>query len=208
MSVFYEEVRRGKELAKGSRHRKNGSKSRKCSLPSDRLTEKQRKKLNGDIMSYQLKQPKTWEQFKAMPVDIQQEFVMCLQSEFNIGTAQFAAMFGIAKNTFWLHCNKHDLRLKRSGYRMMSIANSMAWGAFLKSGSQAPISDAPDVPTTSTPTQEVSGDTGRSTGSKGMEMSQLHIQFNGVTNPMDLVTILTTLVGGRTGTVTVSFKAE
>lgn len=46
-----------KQLAQQARHRKRGSKSRKCSLPSDNLTKKQWKERNGKTLSINLNQP-------------------------------------------------------------------------------------------------------------------------------------------------------
>lgn len=43
-----------KQLAQQARHRKRGSKSRKCSLPSDSLTKKQWKERNGKTLSINL----------------------------------------------------------------------------------------------------------------------------------------------------------
>ena len=51
-----------------------------CSLPSDTLTEKQRKEKNGEVKSYNITRPMPWHEFKAMPDDLKREFFRNMQS--------------------------------------------------------------------------------------------------------------------------------
>ena len=44
--VFQQDVKERKKMKTGAMHRKCGSKSKKCTLPSDYLTPSQKKKLN------------------------------------------------------------------------------------------------------------------------------------------------------------------
>ena len=60
-----------------------------CSLPSDALTEKQRKEKNGEVKSYNITRPMPWHEFKAMPEDLKREFFRNMQS-FG-GTAKWLA---------------------------------------------------------------------------------------------------------------------
>lgn len=60
-----------------------------CSLPSDTLTEKQRKEKNGEVKSYNITRPMPWPEFKAMPEDLKREFFRNMQS-FG-GTAKWLA---------------------------------------------------------------------------------------------------------------------
>lgn len=60
-----------------------------CSLPSDTLTEKQRKEKNGEVKSYNITRPMPWYEFKAMPEDLKREFSRNMQS-FG-GTAKWLA---------------------------------------------------------------------------------------------------------------------
>lgn len=60
-----------------------------CSLPSDTLTEKQRKEKNGEVKSYNITRPMPWHEFKAMPEDLRREFFRNMQS-FG-GTAKWLA---------------------------------------------------------------------------------------------------------------------
>nr|DAH78354.1 MAG TPA: hypothetical protein [Caudoviricetes sp.] len=60
-----------------------------CSLPSDTLTEKQRKEKNGEVKSYNITRPMPWREFKPMPEDLKREFFRNMQS-FG-GTAKWLA---------------------------------------------------------------------------------------------------------------------
>lgn len=60
-----------------------------CSLPSDTLTEKQRKEKNGEVKSYNITRPMPWHEFKKMPEDLKREFFRNMQS-FG-GTAKWLA---------------------------------------------------------------------------------------------------------------------
>lgn len=51
-----------------------------CSLPSDTLTEKQRKEKNGEVKSYNITRPMPWHEFKAKPDDLKREFFRNMQS--------------------------------------------------------------------------------------------------------------------------------
>lgn len=51
-----------------------------CSLPSDTLTEKQRKEKNGEVKSYNITRPMPWHEFKPMPEDLKREFFCNMQS--------------------------------------------------------------------------------------------------------------------------------
>lgn len=51
-----------------------------CSLPSDTLTEKQRKEKNGEVKSYNITRPTLWCEFKKMPEDLKREFFRNMQS--------------------------------------------------------------------------------------------------------------------------------
>jgi hypothetical protein len=51
-----------------------------CSLPSDTLTEKQRKEKNGEVKSYNITRPMPWHEFKGVPDDLKREYLRNMQS--------------------------------------------------------------------------------------------------------------------------------
>ena len=62
--IFCEDVRERRSIGRGGYHQKNGSKSRKCSLPSDHLTEGAWKKMNGPVTGVTMGAPMEWTTFK------------------------------------------------------------------------------------------------------------------------------------------------
>ena len=96
-----------KRIARGAYSKKNGSKSKKCTMPSDYLTKSQKKKLNGKVSSYDLSKPMSWKDFKEMPHDLRAEYIKKLVK---IGASRkdVADMFGISIPSFagWI-CRNH-----------------------------------------------------------------------------------------------------
>ena len=70
--VFYEDVREKKTISRGSRYKRtHAGKGGRVKLPSDYLSNKELKAMNGEVKSYHLNSPMLWSEFKSMPDDIQ-----------------------------------------------------------------------------------------------------------------------------------------
>lgn len=94
--VFVQDLKEKKGIARSAAHKKNGCKSRKCTLPSDFLTKKEREKMNGEVKSWNMNKFYSWEEFKQMPVDIQEAYISTLVQKYKIGLATIAnKVFGI-----------------------------------------------------------------------------------------------------------------
>jgi hypothetical protein len=85
-----------KKIARSARNQKKGSRSRKCTMPSDYLTAAQKKKLNGEVMTYQVTKPITWAEFKKYPVDIQVQSWQHFASEHECTPGMMAEMYGVS----------------------------------------------------------------------------------------------------------------
>lgn len=85
-----------------------------CSLPSDTLTEKQRKEKNGEVKSYNITRPMPWHEFKAMPEDLKREFFRNMQS-FG-GTAKWLAEeMGASAHTIIAYAERVGAPFRRGG---------------------------------------------------------------------------------------------
>lgn len=92
-----------------------------CSLPSDTLTEKQRKEKNGEVKSYNITRPMPWHEFKAMPEDLKREFFRNMQS-FG-GTAKWLAEeMGASDQTIIAYAERVGAPFRRGG------RNAEMWG--------------------------------------------------------------------------------
>lgn len=129
MNEFDWEVLQRKRTASGARHRKNGSKSKKCSLPSDGMTPKQWKERNGEVMEYNLKKPMAWEKFKSLPRDVQQLYICTLQEQYDASICGIAAMFGISNQTMNIYIKRHSL-VANTNKRRRSEETMKAWRRF------------------------------------------------------------------------------
>ena len=95
MHDFDYDAMQKKRIALGASHMKRGSKSKKCTLPSDYLTAAQKRRLNGPVSTYKLDEPMNWESFKAMPEDLQKKYILNLQETYQANNDMLGKMFGV-----------------------------------------------------------------------------------------------------------------
>ena len=93
MNDFDYDALQKKRIAAGARHMKRGSRSKRCSLPSDNLTPAQLKRRNGPVSTYKLDAPMRWDDFKAMPVDLQKQYLTNLVETYGATNEMLGDMF-------------------------------------------------------------------------------------------------------------------
>ena len=131
MNDFDFDCMQKKRLASQARHRKNGSKSKKCSLPSDRLTHKQWKDRCGAVVSYNFGSPMNWEDFKQMPERIQAEYITSLQKKYSATATDLAKMFGVKPLTVSRHVTSKNLNVTFHRGKSMTQAQREEWDKFV-----------------------------------------------------------------------------
>lgn len=99
MNDFDWDAKQKKDIARSARHMTGKRGKRGCTLPSDNLTEAQRRKLNGECRTYTLREPLTYEQFKDLPDDLKREYMLWLQETFKANDQCIAEMFGVTRQT-------------------------------------------------------------------------------------------------------------
>ena len=93
--VFQQDIKEKKAAGRGAFHRKCGSKSKKCTLPHERLTKKELEKMNGEVMTYNPNVWYSWEEFKKLPDEYQTKYVNSLMTRYNCSFAAVAeVVFG------------------------------------------------------------------------------------------------------------------
>ena len=95
MNDFDYDALQKKRIAAGARHMKRGSRSKRCSLPSDHLTPAQLKRRNGPVSTYKLDAPMRWDDFKSMPVDLQKKYLTNLVETYGATNEMLGDMFYI-----------------------------------------------------------------------------------------------------------------
>ena len=93
MNDFDYDALQKKRIAAGARHMRRGSRSKRCSLPSDNLTPAQLKRRNGPVSTYKLDAPMRWDDFKSMPVDLQKRYLTNLVETYGATNEMLGDMF-------------------------------------------------------------------------------------------------------------------
>ena len=158
MHDFDFDIMEKKRIAQGARARKCGSRSRKCTLPSDYLTAAQKKGLNGKVSTYNLSGPMTYSKFRVMPDDLQKEYLLKLRNEMGASLTAIGKMMQCSPETVRQALIRHGLSTKLS---RMGFESKLRWDAWLKgeqlnndraeapapAPSEAPVSEDKPVPT-------------------------------------------------------------
>lgn len=111
MTEFEFDCLQRKRLANQAKYKKNGSKSKMCSLPSDNLTAAQRRKLNGEVKVYMTNydQPISWKFFKSLSIEDQRGYLKNISDNFKVRGTDVAALFGVSATVFSDYNKKNAL---------------------------------------------------------------------------------------------------
>ena len=101
--LLEEDIKEKKQAGSGYHCKKNGSKRKKCSLPSDYLSKKEIEKMNGVCKVYNINKPMTYKEFCAMPVDIQIMYLEKLRDKYGASQLDIANMMGCKYTTLSEH---------------------------------------------------------------------------------------------------------
>lgn len=93
--TMVETIKERKSMLSGARHKKGGSKSKKCTLPSDTLSKKEKEKMNGEMRVYNLRYPVNYNTFSEFPNDIKEEYIRQMQTRYLADQDMLAASFGM-----------------------------------------------------------------------------------------------------------------
>lgn len=99
MTEFDYDCYQKKSVAHSAVRRKCGSKSKKCSLPSDRMTQKQWNERCGQVMSYNIGRPMAWAEFSQLPKDLKEEYMNNLIEKYNANARTMSEVFGVSVAT-------------------------------------------------------------------------------------------------------------
>ena len=90
-----------KKIAHSSHNRKTHcGKGGRVKFPSDYLSKKELKAMNGDVKSYNLNRPMTWKEFRSMPQDLQIMYIKKLRNEFGVPDIVLSKSMGVCKSSF------------------------------------------------------------------------------------------------------------
>lgn len=109
--VFIQDVREKKNIARSAKHvRTHNGAGGSVKFPSDFLSNKERKAMNGECKSYRLNEPMSWNEFKALPDDLKKSYILALRKKFNVPDKYIAEMMGISTTQVCKTINKLGLQ--------------------------------------------------------------------------------------------------
>lgn len=122
-----------KRIAGNARHMKNGSKSRRCSLPSDHMTHAQWKRRNGPVYTVSLNQPMSWDAFKCLTLDLQQAYIDAVQNRFGVPISRMSTdLFNKSNTNLRLHCARMGLKFDSMQGRVLTGSDLELWDNWCK----------------------------------------------------------------------------
>lgn len=108
-------------------------------LPHDGLTEAQKRRMNGPMHEYKMNEPMSIQEFKAMPDDLQVEYVRGLVSRFGVGVSTVGVeLFG--KSRPWLgdRMKRRGVTFQRNGH--LTMKQRYEWEKWLN-GVKEPVKE-------------------------------------------------------------------
>lgn len=126
--MFYDECTDRKRTARGAfNKRTHNGKRGGVKFPSDYLSKKEKRKMNGEIKVYKMNEPITYAEFKKYPDDLKKQYVNNLREKFDVSDTAIAEMMGINKGTLNRLLNIIDASGGRRGSRKADYEGFEKW---------------------------------------------------------------------------------
>lgn len=138
--------RERKVAARSASHRVSGSKSRRCTLPSDHLTKAQRDALSGPVITYTMDARHTWSELRHWPEDLRRQYMDKLLS-LNPSNAQLGELLSYSPARLWDPLQQCGIRRGRGGARAKQTEDQKArWDAIRGALPQQPETEPKPEP--------------------------------------------------------------
>lgn len=139
MNDFDYDVLQKKRVSYGAKHKK--VRRQGCTLPSDHLSEAEKKARNGEVKTYNLDLPMSWKNFKAMPKDLQETYIRNLQSRFNVGLSHISRdLFGMSRMTLPGYLRREGVPFEaRHRGGVLCAQDQYNWDVFLGQTWKSPV---------------------------------------------------------------------
>lgn len=131
MTDFDFDCKEKKAIARSAFHKKNGSKSKGCHLPSDDLTSAQRKKLNGPCKAINLDRPMTRKEFEELSFSLQDTYLKRIAELYDPSTDELRSMLKCDTGYVTRIKKEHNISgHKFGGYNKRPKGHAEMWAAF------------------------------------------------------------------------------
>lgn len=153
-----------KRLAQQAKHRKRGSKSKKCTMSTDHMTIKQWKERCGKLVTIQTDKPVSWATFKELSKQTQEEYLRGLMESYGVNASSLGAMFRVKPLTVRRYIASKGLNISFPVGHSMTFDQRKSWEEFLSAGEKSAYADLPQT---------------TETGDKVMNMNGFSVRFSG-----------------------------
>ena len=90
-----------KNVARSSHNKRSHcGKGGSVKFPSDYMTKKELKAMNGEVKSYKMHDPMSWKEFLALPDDLKKEYIKYIRERFKATDTALADAFGVSLSYF------------------------------------------------------------------------------------------------------------
>lgn len=147
--MFYQDSKEKKRIAHGAMHqRRHCGKSGAVKFPSDFLSRKELKAMNGECKTTNLNRPMTWDEFKALSDNTKKIYIQTLREKFDVTNMALGEMFGIHKATVSHAFKCYGIPNGYRGNRNFDRTKWNAWlnGELTESTSDIYVEDTNDEP--------------------------------------------------------------
>ena len=172
-----------KRIAKQEKY--HNRRKRGCSLPSDRLTEAQIRKLHGEVTTLDLNRPIDYVEYVKLPKELQEMYYNHLVKEFGVGCPAIAEMMGVGQNALRSHIAREGIKYDR----ITGKSSKRARERFEQWWGKEDPQDEPQVE------QECSEavNYGSSKACEGSQLKRLAFEWHGVEDLDDVLKFLSNL---------------
>ena len=120
-----------KRIARSAKNHVNARRG-KCKLPHEYKTAKELRAMNGEVKTYNIREPLVKSQFLALPTDLAKEYLLWLQSEFKATDGQIGKMLGLSPAGAALYRKQLGVSsLGRGNQNRRNEAQIQKWESFI-----------------------------------------------------------------------------
>ena len=130
---FKQDIKEKKSVGRNSRYMNRTGKG-PIKFPSDYLSNKEKKKLNGPVVSYDMGKPMSYADFRKMPEEMQKMYLEGIVNKFHPTFRTISELFGIGEST--LYYRMKQLGVKTTGAKgvLNKDFDEKAWDAWIADG--------------------------------------------------------------------------
>ncbi len=98
--TYIQDCKDKKITARSARNKRtHNGKGGRVKFPSDYLSKKELKAMNGECKSYRLNAPMSWKEFKVMPDDLKIVYIKALREKYKVPDVQLSEAMGVSRVT-------------------------------------------------------------------------------------------------------------